>query len=277
MNERSLPDVTAPIFLLGMPRSGTTWLSQIVESSPECVVRLSPNYSYRLKNSLSLTSTAADWTRTLRDACSSDDPFLTQNFRRESGELCFFDAEPECERRHLAVKDTRFHELYLSAMDVLPRAKIVYIARHPAAALWSWRSCKEFPPTAEFREQWRHGACRKVDGPGEYWGFDDWKALTFRYCALAAREPARYLIVEYEELVSACVAETKRIFAFLGVPYAPRTEAFITLSQSVHDERAYSVFKTKEVVDAWRADFPTAILREIRSELSGTMLERFAQ
>ena len=76
-----MPSPTSPIrleetiFLLGMPRSGTTWLSQIFEASPEIVVRLSPNYSYPLKNTLSLAGDREAWIRQLSAALESDDPF----------------------------------------------------------------------------------------------------------------------------------------------------------------------------------------------------------
>ena len=79
--------VTRPLFLLGMPRSGTTWLSQIFESSPDFIVRLSPNYSRPLKNVLDLGSSREEWVSSFSYALHTDDEFMTQDFRRANGEL----------------------------------------------------------------------------------------------------------------------------------------------------------------------------------------------
>ncbi len=187
----SLSELSSPIFLLGMPRSGTTWLSQIIESSPDVIVRLSPNYSYKLKNRLTVNSGLSEWQSVLSQAIDSDDKFLTQNWRRETGELSYFSAQREHTKAKFFIKDTRFHDVYQAGMDLMERARIVYIVRHPAAALWSWSQCKEFPEGANFQEEWRAGNCRKHEGPGEYWGFDDWKHLTAEYLKREAENPQR--------------------------------------------------------------------------------------
>jgi len=256
-------DVAAPLFLLGMPRSGTTWLSQIVESSPDFVVRLSPPYSYDYRGVLTEESTEADWVAVLDGALRSSDRFLTQDWRRESGEL------PTVDNSHatrLGVKDTRFHDLYLAGMEVLPRARLVYIVRHPAATLWSWRSCKEFPAGADFAAEWRSGACRKVEGPGEFWGFDDWLQLALRYRAAAERDPERYLVVSYRDLVRDPVGGAEQILAFGGAPMTAETRQFLTDTRSSVNDSPYSVFRGSTDGDGWRADFPADILREIERE-----------
>ena len=147
-------DLDSPVFLLGMPRSGTTWLSQIFESSRDFVVRLSPPYSYAFRGRLTEASGRDEWRQVLQGTIASSDAFLTQNWRRDTGELTDFDKDAANVAR-LAVKDTRFHRLYRAGMSVLPRAKSIYIIRHPAAALWSWRNCKEFPAEADFAIEWR--------------------------------------------------------------------------------------------------------------------------
>lgn len=264
-----------------MPRSGTSWLSQIVESSPACAVRLSPNFSFPLKHQLHQDSGAQDWQRTLDSALSTDDPFMTQNYRRDTGELGRFADRPEAPVQVLAIKDTRFHDLYLAGMERLANAKLVYIVRHPAACLWSWRSCKEFPADASFDAQWRSGACRKtgstLDRAGEYWGFDDWKRLTRTYSERAASQPDRYYILHYERLVMNSEAEAAGLFAFLGLPFAEASRAFVRDSQSRHDPRPYAVFKDKSVAQAWRSEFPDELLRQIEAETRESPLAAFVE
>lgn len=279
MRRQGQPRPPAPVFLLGMPRSGTSWLSQIVESSPACAVRLSPSFSYPLKHRLRMESTEQDWRDVLRAAHDSDDPFMTQNYRRDTGELGRFREKEPSDIRLLAIKDTRFHGLYLDGWNKLKDAKLVYIVRHPAACLWSWRCCKEFPADADFLSDWRSGACRKRGEPraraGEYWGFEDWKALTRRYLSLAESDPKRVHVMHYERLVADAEAETEALFSFLAVPLTGTTRRFLRDSQSHHDPRPYAVYKDRSVARAWRGEFPTHVLAQIEAETREPALAPF--
>lgn len=258
-------DVDRPVFLLGMPRSGTTWLSQIFESSPDVVVRLSPPYSYDYRHRIGIGSDTDEWRTTLRGVIDTEDKFLTQNWRRETGELPEF-GQDKADAERLAIKDTRFHALYEAGMEALPGARTVYIVRNPGAALWSWRNCKEFPAGAEFREQWRTGACRKHDGDGEYWGFTDWLRLTTAYQQRAQAEPDRYLVVRYEDLVTHAMPTVERMFAFCELAVRTETIEFLGASQSSYDPRPYSVFKGRTLRDDWRHELPEDIYAAIEAE-----------
>lgn len=265
-----------PIFLVGMPRSGTTWLSQIFESSPDFVVRLSPNYSRPLKNQLDLASSREDWFANLSAALTTDDPFMTQNYRRDTGELSTFPPRSLQTVDRLAIKDTRFHDLYQRAMELCDEAQLIYLVRHPAGMLNSWWRSKEFPAEADFATEWRGGACRKVEEPGEYWGFDDWCALTERYLTLEEQTPNRYRVCRYEDLVRDRERVAGELFAFAGYGLRPATRTFLQDSQSRHDSRAYAVFKNPSVADRWRSELPETIQEALRAELAGTPLARFA-
>ena len=265
-----------PLFLLGMPRSGTTWLSQVFESSPDFIVRLSPNYSWPLKNQLNLDSSRADWIANLSAALATDDPFMTQNNRRDAGELSAFPPRLPQTVKRLAIKDTRFHDLYQRAMELFDEAQLIYLVRHPAGMLNSWWRSKEFPVETDFAAEWRGGACRKIEGPGEYWGFDDWCTLTERSLALEKQAPERYRVCRYEDLVRDRERVAAELFAFAGYGLRPATSAFLRDSQSRHDDRIYAVFKNPSVADRWRSELPETIQEEIRAELTGTSLARFA-
>jgi hypothetical protein len=173
------------------------------------------------------------------------------------------------------VKDTRFHDLYQRAMQLLDDAKLLYVVRHPCGALNSWKRSNEFPEGADFDAEWRGGACRKNEGPGEYWGFDDWCALTERYLDLQAAEPERCRVFRYEALVRDPEAITRQLFGFVGASLPAQTTEFLRASRSRHDERPYAVFKDPSVADAWREQFPSSIRSAIEDSLEGTRLEGF--
>lgn len=263
-----------PIFLLGMPRSGTTWLSQIFESSSDFLVRLSPNYSYLLKNQITITSSRTEWLDHLEAAANSEDPFMTQSWRRDTGELSRFHSSPD-NSKCLVIKDTRFHDLYQRAMEILDDAKIVYVVRHPGGAINSWWRSKEFPPDADLDKEWRTGTCRKQD-PGEFWGFDDWCSITTRYLELEASDPERYLVFRYEDLVQQRERVATNLFSFAGCELSPETSKFLRDSGDHHDDRPYSVFKSPTVAERWRSELPSEIQEAIETELLDTPLARFA-
>ena len=268
--------VSRPLFLLGMPRSGTTWLSQIFESSPDFIVRLSPNYSCPLKNHLSLDSSGDEWISSLTAAVNTHDEFMTQNFRRATGELSTFPPRSIQTVKRLAIKDTRFHDLYQRYMELFGEAQVIYLVRHPGGVLNSWWRSKEFPANATFADEWRGGKCRKIEGPGEYWGFDDWRNLTTQYLALEEQAPERFRVCRYEELVRNREQVTSELFEFAGCTLHSETRAFLQDSQSRHDDRTYAVFKSPSVADRWRSELPEDIQKTIRAELAGTPLEEFA-
>jgi hypothetical protein len=266
--------IERPIFLLGMPRSGTTWLSQVFESHPQVVVRLSPNFSHSLKDRLHIQSSRSDWEAVLFEASESVDPFLTQDWRRQRGDLPVHPAKNGAVR--LVVKDTRYLSTYRSGMDRLPDARCLYVVRHPCAVLNSWMNSAEFPEGANIEEQWRSGACRKGEEKGEFWGFEDWRLETLSFLEQQKANPERYRVFSYEQAVRNPQAVFEDLFSFVGLQLHPSTMEFVERSHQSHDGDSYSVFKDPALVlDQWRNTFPSTLAGAISEELSGTDLEGY--
>jgi hypothetical protein len=264
------------VVLMGMPRSGTSWLSQIFDSSPETRFRLSPLFSYEFKNRLTELSSAAEWRAVLEGAYRSSSDFMSQGYRRRTGQYpVFSDKEPE--PPVLVVKDTRFHDLTGALLGHFPEARVVALVRHPCGSINSWlRAPREFPAGADPRREWRSGACRKT-GYGEYWGFEDWRSVTRLYLRLAEEHPERVTVARYEALVADPAGETRRLFAFCGLGYGPRTEEFLRACHRRHDASEYAVFKSPEVAERWRTELDPEIRAAILTELHGTELEVFCR
>ncbi|NNU81782.1 sulfotransferase [Halovulum dunhuangense] len=281
MNEENIPLdklealVEAPVFLLGMPRSGTTWLSQIFESAPEVLMRLSPNYSYALKNKLDGKSEVEDWRECLRQAVNSNqDPFMTQNWRREKGELEWIEKDFSIIER-LFIKDTRFFDLYLRSVELFKDAKIAFIIRHPCGHLNSWRKSKEFPAGKDFLSHWRDGAGRRSEGPGEYWGFDDWKRAARMFLEAQASRPDQVLVFRYEDLVASPIETTSTLFDFMNLKMSEEVASFLKRSHSRHDSNVFSVFRSPEVAQSWRSELPDEVKIEVMNDIMDTDLARY--
>jgi hypothetical protein len=176
------------IVIIGIPRSGTSWLSQIFDSSSQVRFRLSPLFSNELKNYVNDESPVKNWEYVFRKAYCSDSEFMNQTENRRVGKYPVFekkDPEPE----HLVIKDTCFHNLIERMLKLFDNLKMVAIVRHPCGAIHSWiAALGEFPSNADPTKEWRTGNCRKT-GFGEYWGFEDWKTVTRLHMRLECNMP----------------------------------------------------------------------------------------
>lgn len=265
------------VLAMGMPRSGTSWLGQILDSSPEVRYRLSPLFSYDLKNWLDPHSPREDWEKVFRGAYNSNNSFMQQTDRREAGLYPRF-TEKMNNPPVLAIKDTRFHHLLPRALELFSSLKLVCIVRNPCGAIYSWLGTpREFPAWADPIREWRRGRCRKI-GPAEFWGFEDWKAVTRRHLDLAKAYPERVMVLRYESLAADPAGETARMFDFLGLKPNPQTDAFLAACQARHEDDPYAVFKRPDVADRWR-DETKGLSREIRDailkDIQGTDLVEF--
>lgn len=263
-------------WISGMPRSGTTWLSQIFASSPDVRMKFCPLFSYEFKNALDEDSTPADWQQFFDDVYQTPSPYMDQEHLRKDGLIPSFqngNTNPD----FLMIKSNRYHHLVPHLVDAMPHAKVVYLVRHPAATLFSWLdNPTEFPPDANPLKQWRDGTCRK-DGIGEFWGFDDWKIVTRQAMDLAHKFPDRFRIQRYEDLVLSPVTEARKLFAFFDLELNTPVLDFISASRERHDSSKRSVFKRPELSIAWKAGLPQEILTEMNRELAGSSLQDFAQ
>ncbi|UCD38555.1 MAG: sulfotransferase [Fidelibacterota bacterium] len=257
------------IVIVGMPRSGTSWLSQILDSCPSVRFRLSPLFSYAFKNAVDENSTKEEYEAVFHGAYQATDEFMEQTLEREQGHYPRF-ADKVQNPEFLVIKMTRFHNLLVTMLDYFKSLKMVAIVRHPCGAINSWLATpKEFPADADPMSEWRSGTCRKT-GPEEFWGFEDWKTVTRLHMQLNQRYPEQFTLVQYEDLVDAPVNVTKTLFTFLGLPYTSQTKVFLRESQSRHDENTHSTFKLPSVKDRWKTELHPQIQAEIVADIDNS-------
>ncbi|MFW6040705.1 MAG: sulfotransferase family protein [Thermoplasmatota archaeon] len=256
------------IAIVGVPRSGTSWLGQIIDSSPAVRYRYQPIFSYAFKDAVDEDSSKKEYQQFFEGIYTSDDDFLCQKERKEKGIYPTFEEKKE-EPDNLAFKMVRYHHLVPDMLNYFDNLKGVGIIRHPCAVINSWLSTpKEFPDDADPKEEWRHGECRNKGHPEEYWGFEAWKEVTEMYMDLEEEYPDQFTIVKYENLVDNPFEETQELFDFLDLSYTDQTENFLRKSQERHDDDPYSVFRDKKVKEKWKWELDEEIKEEILSELN---------
>ena len=262
------------IWLNGMPRSGTSWLSQIFDSHPNVRFKLSPLFSYAFKDAVNGGSNRDEWLQFLQRVYFTEDDFMDQKHRRKNGEYPVFENK-ERHPSHLVIKDTRYHNLTKRILTLVPEIKFIHIIRHPCGAINSWiEAPREFPPKANPLREWRSGKCRKT-GEEEFWGFEDWKYLTKLYLTLQDKYPDRVMIVRYEELVDEPLHLVGQMFQFANLALHRQTVNFVKDSQSRNVEGEYAVYKQKGVKDKWKQKLNKRIVAQIYADLDGSRLSEF--
>jgi len=251
------------VIVTGMPRSGTSWLGQIINSAPNVLFRTEPLFSYRFKNQINIGSTCHEIDDFLSSLIELDDEFILQRENQKQGYYPTFKKDAA---DILAFKTTRHHELIEKYLNCVNDIQVIGVVRHPCGAINSWiKSYTEFGKKGCQKENdWRTGACRKT-GVGEYWGFDDWLSVTTNFVALS-KKSANFHVVRYSDLVTNTVQCTQNLFNDIGMQLHPQTAEFLAVCHSRHDKDPYSVYKSKAVLDEWKSELDPGIVETIIHE-----------
>ncbi|NQU26363.1 MAG: sulfotransferase [Candidatus Nealsonbacteria bacterium] len=271
-NERKPQMYEEAIFLMGMARSGTSWVGQIFDSCPEVRYRFQPLFAYQFRE--------RDFSKELlREIYLSRDPFVCQRNLAEflANEQDYAPFTNVDDPTTMVLKMIRFHHL---VERIIEDSAVVYLVRHPCGAINSWLNSPECK-VRDNPEEWRTGEKKKEgernrSGIREYCGFDDWKTVTLDYLRLAERFPDRCRIQSYEAMVDDTLGETQALFDWCDIPFTEQTQQFIELSRRSHSDDPYAVLKdSRRVSKQWERQLEPQIRDVIIGEVTGTPLERF--
>jgi hypothetical protein len=262
------------IVIAGVARSGTSWLGQIIDSSPQVIYRFQPLFSYAFKDRVNEDSGKEEYADFFEEVYRSSDDFLLQTDKRKANLYPVFQKEDSPGR--LAFKENSNLYLLPKMLEHFEELKLIGIIRHPCGALNSWlKNPREFPPDADPRQEWRFGACKNLGKPQNFFGFYKWKEVTHLFLDLRDKLPGQVHLVRYEELVNDPLGITRSMFDFLGLEFTQQTELFLKDSQSIHLDNPYAVFKDRSVQEKWRTELDPYIQSEVLNDLKGTRLEAF--
>lgn len=257
----------------GAPRSGTSWLGQLFNSSDQVAYRYQPFFSHAFRGRIDEHSDSRDVGRFMLDLLASEDAFVLQTGEGNiaARELRF----KKSDSTHLVYKEVRFHHLLPVLLEALPNARFIGIIRDPRAVLASWfLAPREFLAGWSPSQEWRN-AKRKNNGLDENWyGFERWRELAHLFLDLEQECPGRFRVVRYEHLVSKPLDTMRSLFAFGGLPMCAQTEHFIQASTTSDDGDPYGVHRRRDQMrDEIR--LPAGADQAIRSELEDTRLSAF--
>jgi hypothetical protein len=262
------------IIIAGVARSGTSWVGEIFDSSPNVAYRFQPLFSYAFKGVLHYNSTEENYRDFFNGIYFSKDEFLLQKDKRESGEYPEF--KKNSIQKILAFKENRYQYLFPKMISTFDNIFLIGIIRHPCATISSWiANPKEFPPESDVEKEWRFGSCKNQGREEEFFGFYKWREIANLYLDLKDKFPEKVYILNYNNLVSNTLEDVEKMFNFLQIEVSQQTKDFIEKCNIKHIEGPYAVYKDKSVKDKWKSKLDNKIIDEIYFELKGTRLERF--
>ncbi len=263
------------VAIFGVPRSGTTWLSQIFNSHPDVTLRFQPLFSYSHKGSLSEHSSAEEIGAFFEEILYTQDAFATMKSEFQKNYPIF---QKSSQATHIVFKETRYLHIVENVLTQCSEAKVIGIVRNPLAVLASWVSApKEFNPEWDINSEWRGAPSKNQNRPEEFYGFDKWKEIAHAFLRYKSEYPQKFLLVRYDELNRDPLDNIKKLFDFCGLEVCGQVEAFLTASKSRHDSDPYSVYRAKANDDSWQGVLPDEIVKQIVLELKHTPLNIFLQ
>lgn len=264
------------IAIHSVPRSGSSWLGEIINSSPDVIYSYQPLFSYPFKGALSTSSTGKDVDDFFDHISKTDDEFIRQSKERKQLTKPVFKKESPTISVY---KEVRYHHIVEHILLSSKNTKVVGLIRNPLAVLCSWISApREFRADLgwDFEKEWRTAASKNLNRPEEFFGFNKWKEVALLFHRLQKTYPDNFYLVEYSDLLNDCELQVRQLFSFLGLTYTKQTHLFIQNKLGENSTKSvYSVFNTKERDDNWKSVLNENIVQSIVHELEGTDLMKY--
>ena len=203
-DQRNQPERPRPVFILGMPRSGTSLTEQILSSHPD--VHGAGELSF-------MEDTIGEASRRTGQPFPELASSLTLTLLDELGALYMGQLTARAGNEAIVVDKTPMNFQYIGFIArILPDARFIHCRRNPADNCLSI-----FKLPFEESHSYAHG----LESLGRYYK---------RYADLMAHwnriVPDRIATVVYEDLVADFETETRRLLGFLGLPFSASVRAF---------------------------------------------------
>lgn len=255
------------IALHSVPRSGSTWLGNILNSHPEVDFSFQPLFSYAFKGFLTEKSSETEIDEFFKKIKSSNDSFINQKEGIDKGIIPEFHKNKNT--NHVIYKEVRYHHILENLLCQDQNIKVIGLVRNPMATINSWLNApKEFKAELGWKieEEWRFAQKKNQSKPEEFNGYEKWKEVAFLFLELKENYPEQFYLLNYETLLEDKEAEVKKVFSFCELELTNQTLEFINKSSNTEGKDAYSVYRKKSKDDTWKTELPSFIVDEIKAD-----------
>ncbi|MGC1302895.1 MAG: sulfotransferase, partial [Caulobacteraceae bacterium] len=229
---------TAPIFVVGLPRSGSTLVEQILASHPAVEGTMELSDIGFIAKRLGWTSPGSSYPEAVTELHAEDlaglgaEYLQTTRIHRKLGRPHFVDKMP-----------TNFQHLGLIHL-ILPHAKIIDVRRHPLGACFSI-----------FKQHFAQGHSFSYDQEDISRYYRDYVDLMAHFDAVI---PGRVHRVIYEDLVQDTEVRVRRLLEYCGLPFDEACLRFHENARAVNTVSSEQVRRPifREGVDRWRSYEP---------------------
>lgn len=263
------------IAIHGAPRSGTTWLGEIINSSPNVCYKFQPLFSYARKNYLNSSSSSVEIQNFFESLLDLEDAFCNQSNERASGELPNFSKSGIT---HIAYKEVRYHHILPNLLRKDSALKLVLLIRNPIDMIASWfRAPREFRSDLGWKieEEWRYALKKNLNNPENFYGFEKWRESSMLFLELQKQYTDRVFILKYSDLVAYTEKKSEQLYQFLDLPLRQQTIKFLKDCQIGSSKTSYGVYRSPQTSSiSFMNDFPS-IVAEVKKDTHGTVLEDF--
>lgn len=250
------------VAIFGVPRSGTSWLGQIFNSSPNVAYRYQPIFSYSFMGSLSEDSSSKDIEEFYGDLLSTEDDFVCQKKNISGNKTPEF---KKAEITHLVWKEVRYLHIIENLIQK-SSTKVIGIARHPCGVLKSWmKAPKEFNEEWDIRDEWQF-AEKKNTGAQDFFGYERWLTAAKIFINLEKEYPDNFRVVLYESLLADTEEVIDSLFDFVDLRLGKQTKSFLKKSTSTTSSDPYGVYRNKGNSKEWKKELPKEIIKAIRRD-----------
>lgn len=221
-----------PVFVLGMPRSGTSLTEQILASHSEVAGAGELSYAYDMVHRIrDLTGQAFPDNMALLSAAQFRELGEYYLQRHKAGDLA----------ARYVVDKTPLNFQYIGVLGIaLPQARFIHCHREPVANCYAIHRM----PFDE-KQTYAHDLAALGQYYTRYWNLmQRWQALF----------PGRILDVRYEEMVADMEGQSRRMLEFLGLPFEESVLKFYETRRLVKTPSASQVREPiySDSLDVWR-------------------------
>lgn len=269
------PNNFSKVAIHGVPRSGTSWIGEILNSSPNTAYRYQPLFSYAHKDFLTNASIREDIDQFFSRLLHCDDDFTNQTKRRDLGDFPQFRKE---KITHVIYKEVRYINLLFNLMRKTEDVTLCAVIRNPLSVISSWlKAPREFRKDLGWSalEEWRYALKKNLNRPEEFHGYEKWKEAANTFIELQKAYSNRVYILRYENMLANPMQETEKLFDFLNLKVTDQTNSFLCESTRCDKQDSYAVFRKNQSDDKWKTELHREISKQIHDDLRSTHLEIF--